>query len=152
MENKALDCSELDKEHGLLEALLKANSGAVTFYGSLGTGRGFGNQPFREFKIYGEIGENPDTVNFRKFMKEIEERINADPEIIERSKKCNVEFAECLRGLLADSKNDICIGAMVARIQIGCKRYSYIKNLNFNGREYEAEINELERIFRLIEV
>lgn len=152
MENKALDCSELDKEHGLLEALLKANSGAATFYGSLGTGRSFGNQPFREFKIYGEIGENPDTVNFRKFMKKIEERINADSEIIERSKECNIEFAKCLRKFLVDPKNNIYICSMVAGAQVGCKRYSYIKHLSFNGKEYEAEIDELERRFRLIEV
>lgn len=151
MENESLDHKELYKELGL-EALLKAGSGAATFYGSLGTGRRFGNQPFREFKIYGEIGGNPDTVNFRNFMKEIEERINADSEIIERSKECNIEFAECLRNFLADPENSICIGAMVAGLQVGCKRYSYIKHLSFNGKAYEAEIDELERIFRLVEV
>lgn len=41
----------------------------------------------REFKIYGEIGSNPDTPKFRAFMKSIETRINEDEEIINRSKK-----------------------------------------------------------------
>lgn len=39
-----------------------------------------------EFKIYGEIGSNPDTPTFRAFMKSIETRINEDEEIINRSK------------------------------------------------------------------
>lgn len=106
----------------------------------------------RQFKIYGDIGANPDTVNFRKYMKEIEERINTDSKIIERAKRCNAEFAKCLRKFLVDPKNNIYIGSMVAGAQVGCKRYSYIKHLNFNGKEYEAEIDELERRFRLIEV
>ncbi len=109
-------------------------------------------KPFRAFKIHGEIGENPDTVNFRKFMKEVEERINTDSEIIERAKRCNAGFAECLRTSLADPENDIFIGAMVAGIQVGCKKYSYIKHLNFNGKKYEAVIDELEGRFRLFEV
>lgn len=46
----------------------------------------------KEFKVYGEIGSNPDTMNFRKFMKEVEGIINNDVEIINRSKKCNQEF------------------------------------------------------------
>lgn len=160
MENEALDCKELYRKLGL-EALM-AGEGPTTFYGTLGTGKTFHPGDPRDeaalkahiskFKICGEIGENPDTVNFRNFMKEIEERINADSEIIERSKECNIEFAECLRNFLTDPKNCICIGAMVAGLQIGCKRYSYIKHLNFNGKEYEAEIDELERRFRLMEV
>lgn len=105
----------------------------------------------REFKIYGEKGET-DTVNFRKFIREIENRINADSEIIERAKKCNIDFAKSLRGILADSVDDLFIGSMVAGLQLGCKRYSYLKNLNFDGKEYEAEIDELARSFRLIEI
>lgn len=149
MENEVSERNELYRE--LEPELLKAGAGLATTL-SLGAGRSFGNQPFREYKIYGEIGENPDTVNFRKFMKEIEERINADSEIIERTKKCNIEFAECLRTFLDAPKNNIYIGAMVAGLLLGCKRYSYIKHLDFNGKEYEAEIDELERKFRLFEV
>lgn len=105
----------------------------------------------RKFEIYGEIGKNPDTVNFRKFMKEVEDQINADPEIIKRAKECNAEFANCLRNML-NSDNDLFSGSMVAGIWLGCRRYSYIKNLTFDGKKYEAMIDELERSFRLIEV
>lgn len=142
MENEVLDRSELG-----LKVLKENNLGTGPIYGNLSVGK-----HFREFKIYGEVGENPDTVNFRKYMKEIEERINADLEIIEIVKKCNVEFAESLRARLAYPENDIFIGAMVADLQLSCKRYAYIKHLNFNGKEYEAEIDVLRRIFRLFEV
>ena len=46
----------------------------------------------RDFKIFGEIGTNPDTPKFREFMKSVETRINENDEIISRSKKCNIEF------------------------------------------------------------
>lgn len=106
----------------------------------------------REFKIYGEIGANADTANFRKFMKEVEEKINADSEIVERAKKCNADFAESVRKILTDSENDLYIGSMLAGLQFRTHRYSYIKHLEFNGKEYEAEIDDLERKFYLIEV
>lgn len=41
----------------------------------------------REFKIYGEIGGNPDTPKFRTFMKNIEAEINENEELVDRSKK-----------------------------------------------------------------
>ena len=106
----------------------------------------------REFRIYGEIGANPDTLNFRKFMKEVEERINADAEIIERAKKCNQGFADKIKEMLSNSENDIYLGAMIAGLQFKTPRYSYIKHLEFDGKEYEAEIDELERKFYLHEV
>lgn len=106
----------------------------------------------REFKIYGEIGNNPDTLNFRKFMKEIEERINADAEIIERAKKCNIEFAEKVKEILQNEENKPFSGSMILGLQFKIPRYSYIKHLEFNSKEYEAEIDELERRFYLHEV
>jgi hypothetical protein len=42
-------------------------------------------QNMREFKIYGEIGSNPDTPKFRAFMKNIEAEINENEEIVSRS-------------------------------------------------------------------
>lgn len=106
----------------------------------------------REFRICGEIGTNPDTVNFKKFMNEVEERINSDLEIIERAKKCNIEFAQSVKRILEDSENDIFIGSMIAGMQSKIHRYSYIKHLEFNGKEYEAEIDGLERKFYLHEI
>lgn len=106
----------------------------------------------REFKIYGEIGSNPDTLNFRKFMKEIEERINSDVEIIERAKKCNIKFAEKVKEILQNEENALFAGSMICGLQLKTPRYSYIKHLEFGGKEYEAEIDELERRFYLHEV
>jgi len=106
----------------------------------------------REFRICGEVGENQDTLNFKKFMKEVEDRINDNSEIIERVKRCNAEFAESVREILKDCENDLYIGIMLADLRCRTKRYSYIKHLKYNGKEYEAEIDELERKFYLIEV
>lgn len=106
----------------------------------------------KEFKIYGEIGKNEDTISFRKFMKEIEDRINNDSEIIERAMKCNINFYEECKKILEDSKNDLFVGSMIAGLQSKTHRYSYIKHLEFNGKEYEAEIDELERKFCLLEI
>lgn len=106
----------------------------------------------REFKIDGEIGANPDTVNFRKFMKEVSERINSDVEIIENVKKCNREFADKVKDILNNEENILYIGSMIKNLQMTTPRYSYIKHLEYDGKEYEAEIDELERKFYLHEV
>lgn len=50
----------------------------------------------REFKIYGEIGSNPDTPKFRAFMKSIETKINEDEEIINRAEIDELERKFCL--------------------------------------------------------
>ena len=98
----------------------------------------------REFKIYGEIGSNPDTPKFRAFMKNIEAEINENEELVDRSKKCNIEFADKLKEILNNPENALYVGRT--------PRYSYIKHLEFDGKEYEAEIDELERKFYLLEV
>lgn len=51
----------------------------------------------KSFKIYAELGSNPDTEHFKEFMKSVENRINNDPEIIARAKAGNVEFAKKLK-------------------------------------------------------
>lgn len=106
----------------------------------------------KEFRIYGEIGSNDATENFKKFMREIEAKINADSEIIERAKKCNNEFAENIKKIFEDSENFLFSGSMIAGLQNKSHRYSYLKHLEFNGEEYEAEIDELERKFYLRKV
>ena len=106
----------------------------------------------REFKIYGEIGSNFDAPKFRAFIKSIETRINEDEEIINRSKKCNFEFSNKLKEILNNPENALYVGGMVSGLQFTTPRYSYIKHLEFDGKEYEAEIDELERKFYLFEV
>lgn len=90
-------------------------------------------------------------MNFRKFMKEVEGIINNDNEIIKRAKKCNQEFAEKVEQIMNDEESKLFIGSMIAELQFQSNRYSYIKNLEFQGKEYTAEIDELERKFYLIE-
>ena len=106
----------------------------------------------KSFKIYAELGSNPDTYNFREFMKSVENRINNDPEIIARAKAGNVELAKKLSEILANEENAEFIGGMIAGLQKEYPRYSFIKGLEFNGRKYEAEIDELERKFYLHDV
>lgn len=106
----------------------------------------------KSFKIYAELENNPDTEHFKEFMKSVESRINNDPEIIARAKAGNVEFAKKLSEILANKENDEFIGGIVAGLQKEHSRYSYIKGLEFDGREYEAEIDELERKFYLHDV
>lgn len=106
----------------------------------------------REFKIYGEIGSNPDTPKFRAFVKNIETEINENEEIVNRSKKCNIEFSDKLKEILNNPENLLYTGSMVSGLQFTIPRYSYIKHLEFDGKEYEAEIDELERKFCLFEI
>lgn len=106
----------------------------------------------KSFKIYAELGSNPDTEDFKEFMKSVESRINSDPEIIARAKAGNVEFAKKLKDILANEENSEFIGGMIAELQKKHPKYSYIKGLEFDGREYEAEIDELERKFYLHDV
>lgn len=106
----------------------------------------------KSFKIYAELGSNPDTENFKEFMKSVENRINNDPEIIARAKAGNVEFAKKLSEILANEENAEFVGGMIAGLQKKHPRYSYLKGLEFDGREYEAEIDELERKFYLHDV
>lgn len=105
----------------------------------------------REFRIYAEVTDD-NSANFKKFIKEVENRINEDCEIIERAKKCNRDFAENVRKILGNSENDLYAGAMIESLFRKSNRYSCIKHLEFNGKEYEAEIDELERKFRLVEL
>lgn len=111
-----------------------------------------GAQNMREFKIYGEIGSNPDTPKFRAFVKNIETEINENEEIVNRSKKCNIEFSDKLKEILNNPENLLYTGSMVSGLQFTTPRYSYIKHLEFDGKEYEAEIDELEHKFYLFEI
>ena len=71
----------------------------------------------KSFKIYAELGSNPDTEHFKEFMKSVENRINNDPEIIARAKAGNVEFAKKLKDILSNKENAEFIGGIVAGLQ-----------------------------------
>lgn len=58
----------------------------------------------KSFKIYAELGSNPDTEHFKEFMKSVENRINNDSEIIARAKAGNAEFAKKISEILANEE------------------------------------------------
>lgn len=100
--------------------------------------------------IYGDVLSS-DSLSFKKFVEEVEEIINSDDEIVERSKECNQKFQEELLAITESTKPEY-VGSAVLGLIHKTPRYSYIKNLEFNGKNYEAEIDELARTFRLLEV
>lgn len=106
----------------------------------------------QNYKIYARIAENENTLEFEKFMREIEARINNDSEIIERAKKCNLEFAKEIKETLKYPEREYSLGMIVENIKNKISRFCYIKNLEHNNKKYEAEIDLLERIFYLIEI
>jgi hypothetical protein len=104
----------------------------------------------REFKIHRVVTTN-DSVGFLNFMNEVEKRINSDDEILRRSEKANLDFAEKVAEILQNDENKRFMGSMIATLQSKIHRFSYIKNLEYNGKTYTAEIDELERKFWLVE-
>lgn len=104
----------------------------------------------REFKIYASYKGG--SLNEQNFMRELEERINSDTEIIERSKKCNQDFFEKVKEITSNPENACFIGTMIEGLKEKHPRYSYIKHINHDGKEFEVEIDELERVFHLIEL
>ncbi len=105
----------------------------------------------KEFKIYpGEHVNN--SIAFKNFLSKVEEDINADAEIIESVKKINREFTEKAAAILADPENAEYAAGMLERLKKEIPRYSYIKNIEYDGKEYEVEIDELLRVFYLVEI
>ena len=105
----------------------------------------------KEFKIYaGEHANN--SRGFKNFLSQIEKDINADAEIIESAKKINKEFTEKAAKILADPDNAEYAAGMSGRLKKEVPRYSYIKNLEYNGKKYDAEIDQLLRVFYLVEI
>jgi hypothetical protein len=105
----------------------------------------------REFKIYLEIEKNA-SEEFKKFAYEIEKRINADEEIIESAKQTNRDFVKALRKVTADSENDLYIATIIKSLRNKVNRYLVVKNLEFDDKKYEAQVDLLERKFTLQEI
>lgn len=105
----------------------------------------------KEFRIYaGEHANN--SLEFKKFLRDIEKSINEDSEIIESAKKVNREFTEKAAVILADPDNAEFSAGMIEKIKREIPRYSYKKNLQYSGKRYDAEIDQLLRVFYLVEI
>ena len=106
----------------------------------------------REFRIVGVIGENPDTVDFRKFMIEVEQVINSDSYIISRARKANAEFTEQAKKIFENQENNEYAWTMLEGLKNRTPSVSFLKNLEHSGKKYEAEIDYLGRVFYLHEI
>ena len=105
----------------------------------------------KEFRIYaGEHTNN--SKDFKNFLSRVEDEINADSEIIESAKKVNREFTQKAAEILADPENAEFAAGMLEKIKREIPRYSYKKNVEYNGKKYEAEIDQLLRVFYLVEI
>ena len=104
----------------------------------------------KEYKIYYD-GTGNTSINFMKFAKEIENQINSDHEIIERAKAANNDLHNKIIEIIFETDH-IYTGAIIQKILDQAPRYRYIKHLEYNGKEYEAEIDLLRREFTLIEI
>lgn len=105
----------------------------------------------KEYKIYKEVGFEQDTKKFMDFLDNVEKRINEDEEIIESVKKCNRKFYNALEVKIKNADPE-CAGTIVLNLLKKSPRYSYIKHLELDGVEYEAEIDALTRRFTIREV
>ena len=105
----------------------------------------------KEFRIYaGEHTNN--SRGFKNLLSQIEKDINADAEIIESAKKINKEFTEKAAKILADPDNAEYAAGMIEKIKRAIPRYSYKKNVEYNGKKYDVEIDQLLRVFYLVEI
>ncbi len=99
----------------------------------------------KEYKFTGITSEN-DSLNYIKLTKETEERINSDPEIIERAKEINREYFQKLQEIVKDSENAEKAGILINKLNNTTARFRYIKNID----KHEAEIDMLTWSFTLI--
>ena len=105
----------------------------------------------KEFKIY--AGEHTNNARaFKNFLSQIEKDINEDAEIIESAKKVNREFTKKAAEILADPDNAEFAAGMIEKIKREIPRFSYKKNIAYNGKRYDAEIDQLLRVFYLVEI
>lgn len=105
----------------------------------------------RDFRIY--AGEHTNNSRaFKSFLSQIEKDINDDAEIIESAKNVNREFTKKAAEILADPDNAEFSAGMIEEIKREIPRYSYKKNLQYSGKRYDAEIDQLLRVFYLVEI
>lgn len=105
----------------------------------------------KEFRIY--AGEQTNNSRcFKNFLSQIENDINADAEIVESAKKVNREFTQKAAEILVDPVNAEYAAGMIEKIKREIPRYSYKKNVEYNGKKYDVEIDQLLRVFYLVEI
>lgn len=104
----------------------------------------------REYKFYAIHTDS--CLNFRKFIKEVEERVNSDENRINESKKLNDNFAQKVKEIIEKNEDTAFVGIKIHNLERELPRYSYIKHLKYNDNEYEAEIDSLLRTIMIYKV
>lgn len=99
------------------------------------------------------LGEK-DTQHFNKLLREIGERINSDPEIIERAKEVNKKYFQKLQEIASKPENAEFAGNQIEQLNNNTGRYTYIKNIEDEEEKitYDAEIDLLAWSFTLLEI
>lgn len=90
------------------------------------------------YVYYADMG---DTLNSSKFKRSIADLVNSDQELIRSGERANAAFAAAAKSLV-DSESP-CLAGRLLDAAHKIPRYSYIKNLTYNGKNYEAEIDAL---------
>lgn len=105
----------------------------------------------RELSIFMNSGILSEPANFIKFARKIEEKINANDEILKSVKSSNQQLFEYIQNIVVDPENANFCGSMIEReiynhIPV---EYDYADNFIYDGVEYVATIDMLKREFTL---
>lgn len=103
-----------------------------------------------KFRGFGE----KDTQHFNELLRKIGERINSDPEMIEKAKEVNKKYFQKLQEIAGKPENAEFAGNQIKNLNDSTGRYAYIKNITDEetGKEYDAEIDLLTWSFNLLEI
>lgn len=91
------------------------------------------------------------SLNFKNFMKQIGERINGDQEILDSTRQANIKFYDVLKAQL-ENVEKVNIAFSIAHLMTHTPQYRYYKNIEFNNKKYDIEIDIINRTFCAIEI
>lgn len=101
------------------------------------------------YRFNGIVDFEQDTKEFKQFMDDVAKRINSDEDLINRAKKINLKYVEHIQEILNHPENAEFTGKQIERIKSNIPRYAFIKNLEFDGEEYDCQIDLLMWTFTL---
>lgn len=105
----------------------------------------------KAYEIYVQHYEG-EPLNLFKLKCDLQKRINSDPEIMRQTQQYNLELAAKLKEFCENPENAIYAGTTVQKYLRETPCFSYIKNIEYNGKLYDLEINSLSRTAELVEV
>lgn len=91
-----------------------------------------------------EVVIENNSLSFQRFAAKVSELINNDEELIERTNQTQFDFVQKVDAILQDPQKRLFAGRLISDLQSKTPRYTWIKNLEYNGTKYIAEIDHLE--------